>query len=121
MRITFETNDTGKMCALQAYNLSAALAWYVTQYIGVLEAVTSNFREWEMAEKVTWGMTAPGGKTVPHVDNLNLPRTFTEYTEWCYHLPDTCFERRASGNRLKLRYSIVNIYTCFDSPSLYMS
>ena len=43
--------------------------------------------------RVTWGMTAPGGKTVPpSVDNLKLPRTFTEYTEWCYHLPDTCFE-----------------------------
>ena len=34
-------------------------------------------------------MTAPLGKTVPpHVDNLKLPRTFTEYTECCYHLPD---------------------------------
>ena len=33
-------------------------------------------------DRVTWGMTAPGGKKVPPpVDNLKLPRTFTEYTE----------------------------------------
>ena len=45
-------------------------------------------------DRVTWGMTAPGGKTAPlPVDNLKLPRTFSEYTEWCYHLTDTCFER----------------------------
>ena len=60
-------------------------------------------------------MTAPGGKTVPPpVDNLKLPRTFTEYTEWYYHLPDTCFERTVSGNRHKWRYSIFNIYSSFD-------
>ena len=73
----------------------------------------------------TWGTTAPGGKTAPSpVDNLKLPRTFTEYTEWCYHLPDTCFERSTPRSRRKLKYSIFNIYTCFDvifPPSLYMS
>ena len=80
---------------------------------------------------VTWDMTAPGGKTVPPpVDNVKLPRTFTEYTEWCNHLPDTCFERRASLNRCELRYSIFNIDCCFDvifphhytcNSSLYIS
>ena len=51
------------------------------------------------------GMTAAGDKTVlPPVDNLKLPRTFLEYTEWCYHLHDTCFERRASGNIRTLNY-----------------
>ena len=50
----------------------------------------------------------------PPVDNLKLPHTFTEYTEWCYHLRDTCFERRTSRNRSKLRYSMFNIYSCFD-------
>ena len=65
--------------------------------------------------RVTWSMTAPGGKTVPPpVDNLKLPRTFSEYTELCHHLPDICFERRASGNRPKLRFSIFNIFSCFD-------
>ena len=65
--------------------------------------------------RVTWGMTAPGGKTAPPpVDNLKLPRTFTEYTEWCYHLPDTCFERSTPKSRRKLEYSIFNIYTIFD-------
>ena len=60
-------------------------------------------------------MTAPGGKTVPSpVDNLKLPRTFTEYTEWCYYLPDTSFERRTPRSRRKLKYSILNIYTRFD-------
>ncbi len=64
---------------------------------------------------VTWDMTAPGGKTVPPpVDNLKLPRTFTEYTECCYHLPDSCFERRTPRSRLTLKYSIFNIYTFFD-------
>ena len=64
---------------------------------------------------VTWGMTAPGGKTVPHpVDNLKLPRTFIEYTEWYYHLQDTCFERRASGNIRTLNYNVFNIYICYD-------
>ena len=29
-------------------------------------------------------------------------------------LQDTCYERRASGNRRKLNYAIFNIYTCFD-------
>ena len=65
--------------------------------------------------RVTWGMTAPGGKTVPPpVDNLKLPRTFTEYTECCYHLPDTCFERSTPRSRRTLKYSIFNIYTFFD-------
>ena len=65
--------------------------------------------------RVTWGMTAPGGKTAPlPVDNLKLPRTFSEYTEWCYHLTDTCFERSTPRSRRKLKYSILNIYTCFD-------
>ena len=61
-------------------------------------------------------MTAPGGKTVPPppVDNVKLPRTFTEYTEWCYHLPDTCFESSTPRSRRKLKYSIFNIYICFD-------
>ena len=69
---------------------------------------------WERSEW-TWGMTAPGGKTAPSpVDNLKLPRTFTEYTEWWYHLPDTCFERRTPRSSRKLKYSIFNIYTCFD-------
>ena len=48
------------------------------------------------------------------VDNLKLPRTFSEYTEWCYHLTDTCFERSTPRSRRKLKYSILNIYTCFD-------
>ena len=62
--------------------------------------------------RVTWGMTAPGGKTVPpDVDNLKLPRTFTEYTECCYHLPDSCFERSTPRSRRTLKYSIFNIYT----------
>ena len=66
-------------------------------------------------DRVTWGMTAPGGKTAPlPVDNLKLPRTFSEYTEWCYHLTDTCFERSTPRSRRKLKYSILNIYTCFD-------
>ena len=60
-------------------------------------------------------MTAPGGKTAPlPVDNLKLPRTFSEYTEWCYHLTDICFERSMPRSRRKLKYSILNIYTCFD-------
>ena len=60
-------------------------------------------------------MTAPGGKTVPSpVDNLKLPRIFSEYTECCYHLPDTCFERSTPRSRRSLKYSIFNIYTCFD-------
>ena len=61
------------------------------------------------------GHDGPGGKTVPRpVDNLKLSRTFTEYTEWCNHLPDTCFERSMPKSRRKLKYSIFNIYTCFD-------
>ena len=69
----------------------------------------------ELASRVTWGMTAPGGKTVPHpVDNLKLPRTSTVYTECCYHLPDTCFERSTPRSRRTLKYSIFNIYTFFD-------
>ena len=61
-------------------------------------------------------VTAPGGKTAAPlpVDNLKLPRTFSEYTEWCYHLTDTCFERSTPRSRRKLKYSILNIYTCFD-------
>ena len=65
--------------------------------------------------RVTWGMTAPGGKTAPlPVDNLKLPRTLSEYTEWWYHLTDTCFERSTPRSRRQLKYSILNIYTCFD-------
>ena len=65
--------------------------------------------------RVTWGMAAPGGKTVPPpVDNLKLLRTFTEYTECCYHLPDTCFERSTPRSRRTLKYSIFNIYIFFD-------
>ena len=65
--------------------------------------------------RVTWGMTAPGGKTVPPpVDNLKLPRTFPEYTECCYHLPDTCFERSTPRSRRTLKYYIFSIYTCSD-------
>ncbi len=61
--------------------------------------------------RVTWDMTAPGGKTVPPpVDKLKLPRTSTEYTECCYHLPDTCFERSTPRSRRTLKYSIFNIY-----------
>ena len=81
--------------------------------------------------RVTWDMTAPGGKTVPPpVDNLKLPRTFTEYTECCYHLPDSCFERSTPRSRRTLKYSIFNIYTFFDvifphhytcNSSLYIS
>ena len=68
-----------------------------------------------MQSRVTWGMTAPGGKTLPPpVDNLKLPRTFTEYTECCYHLPDSCFERSTARSRCTLKYSIFNIYTFFD-------
>ena len=57
----------------------------------------------------------PGVKTAPpHVDNLKLPRTFTEYTEWCYHLLDTCLERSTPRSKCKLKNSIFNIYTCFE-------
>ena len=67
------------------------------------------------ASRVTWGMTALGGKRVPPpVDNLKLPRTFPEYTECCYHLPDTCFERSTPRSRRRLKYSIFSIYTCSD-------
>ena len=63
-------------------------------------------------------MTSPGGKTAPPpVDNLKLPRT--EYIEWCYHLPDTCFESITPRSRRKLKYSIFNIYTCFDVIKYY--
>ena len=68
-----------------------------------------------MLIRVTWGMTASGGKTVPPpVDNLKLPRTFTEYTEWFYRLLYTCFESSTPRSRRKLNYSIFNIYICFD-------
>ena len=73
-----------------------------------------------MMSRVTWGMTAPGGKTVPSpVDNLKLPRTFREYTECCYHLPDSCFERSTPRSRCTLNYSIFNIYTFFDVIGLF--
>ena len=42
--------------------------------------------------------------TPPPVDNLKLPRAFTEYSEWCYHLPDTCFERSTPRIRRTLKY-----------------
>ena len=58
-------------------------------------------------------MMGPGGKTPPTVDNLQLPRTITEYTGCCYHLPDACFERSTPGSRRRayVNYSIFNIYT----------
>ena len=90
------------MLVLHSHYLSRVSQIYATVHLHV-------------AVRVTWGMTAPGGKTAPlPVDNLKLPRTFSEYTEWCYHLTDTCFERSTPRSRRKLKYSILNIYTCFD-------
>ena len=66
--------------------------------------------------RVTWGMTAPGGKTVPPTCRQfeATPHIYRIYRMVLYHLPDTCFERRASGIRRNLRYSIINIYSCSD-------
>ena len=62
--------------------------------------------------RVAW-QDGPRGKTRP-VDNLKPPSTFKSHVEQCYQLQDTCYERRASGNRRKLNYVIFNIYTCFS-------
>ena len=57
---------------------------------------------------------APGSKTPSSVDTLKPPNAFKSHIEQCYHIQDTCYERRASGNRRTLNYAIFNIYTCFD-------
>ena len=55
------------------------------------------------------GEGGKGGMSIP-VLVLSIPVSLVEQ---CYHLQDTCYERRASGNRRKLNYAIFNIYTCF--------
>ena len=89
----------------------ALLSSYLTRYIKNINSVATTLLQFRNGvvdfvtelSRVTWGMTAPGGKTAPlPVDNLKLPRTFSEYTEWCYHLTDTCFERSTPRSRRKL-------------------
>ena len=59
-------------------------------------------------------MTTPGVRRAPPADNVKPPSAFKSHREQCYHLQDTCYERRASGNIRTLNYAIFNIYTCFD-------
>ena len=60
----------------------------------------------------------PGGtltrRVRRNVYTFNPPSEFKSQIEQCYHLQDTCYERRPSGNRRKLNYAIFNIYSCFD-------
>ena len=59
-----------------------------------------------------WDSNHPD-KSWTHNDAYSA-HAFTEYTEWCYHLPDTCFENSTPRSRRKLKNSIFNIYICFD-------
>ena len=67
-----------------------------------------------MVAPLSGGKSSSGAIVRTTKYNLKLPRTFTEYTEWCFHLPDTCFERSTPRSRRKLKDSIFNSYTCFD-------
>ena len=61
------------------------------------------------------GQDGSGVRRPPPVDNENIPSASKSHLVQCYRLHDTCYERRAFGNRCKLNYAIFHIYTCLAS------